>query len=119
MMVSLASSQIDDTTRPAAVWRHDLRLAIAERPLGVLEIAASPSCHPERQPHGSTLSRQVLQATDTPSVAAVGAGATCWTLLAAGYDRVHDPARMTLQPGVKLGFAQMRMVIKPCGMVAK
>ncbi len=51
------TSQVDNTTRPAAVRRHDLRQAIGERLLRTLGIEASPSCHFEHQLHGGPMSR--------------------------------------------------------------
>ena len=80
------TGQIDDTTRPAAIGRHDLRQAIAKRLLSTISIETSPSCHLECQLHGGSLSRQVLQMADTPAVAPAGAGATRRRTCATGQD---------------------------------
>jgi hypothetical protein len=82
-------------TPPEAVRRHDLRQAIPEGHLHTGGIETSPSCHSEHQLHGGALSRQVLQMTDTPAVAAVGAGATSRTPRVTGNDRGHDPASVS------------------------
>jgi hypothetical protein len=89
--VGKQTSQVDDTTCPEAVRRHDLRQAIPEGHLHTGGIETSPSCHSEHQLHGGALSRQVLQMTDTPAVAAARLGATCGTPCATGHEREHDP----------------------------
>jgi hypothetical protein len=76
---------------------------ISTRPCGCLIRTSAPrrsgpgegAVNFEHQFHGRPLSRQVLQMTDTPAVAAAGAGATSRTPWVTGHDRGHDPASVS------------------------